>query len=61
MDLIGNGKNHLVPAWQPKGTGEFAEGTRGKPFATQHTRPVGPPAAIPPKNPKAPRGRGRNR
>jgi hypothetical protein len=20
-DLIGNGKNHLVPAWQPAGTG----------------------------------------
>jgi len=61
MDLIGNGKNHLVPAWQPKGTGNMPEGTRGKPFATQHTRPVGPPAAAPPKNPKAPRSRGRSK
>ncbi len=27
-DLIGNGKHHLVPAWQPAGTGEQAEGQR---------------------------------
>ena len=47
MDLIGSGKNQLVPNWQPKGTGLQGEGHRGKPFATQHTRPVGPP-----KNPK---------
>jgi uncharacterized radical SAM protein YgiQ len=47
MDLIGSGKNQLVPAWQPKGTGLQHEGRRGHPFATQHTRPVGPP-----KNPK---------
>jgi uncharacterized radical SAM protein YgiQ len=31
-DLIGSGKQHLVPAWQPKGTGD-AEGAR---------RPAGP-------------------
>lgn len=40
-DLIGNGKRHLVPAWQPKGTGEDGEGRRqsGKtqPFLTRHT------------------------
>lgn len=27
-DLIGPGKHHLIPAWQPKGTGELAEGAR---------------------------------
>ena len=40
-DLIGNGKHQLVPAWQPAGTGESAEGRRGgsvhRPFSTQHT------------------------
>ncbi|NNM81516.1 MAG: YgiQ family radical SAM protein [Burkholderiales bacterium] len=34
-DLIGNGKHHLVPRFQPQGTG----GKEGmKPFRTQHTR-----------------------
>ncbi len=36
-DLIGNGKRHLVPAWQPAGTGR-ARG-RGRPFRTTHTHP----------------------
>jgi uncharacterized radical SAM protein YgiQ len=38
-DLIGNGRGHLVPAWQPPGTGRSAEGRRGtsQPFSTQHT------------------------
>jgi uncharacterized radical SAM protein YgiQ len=48
-DLIGPGKHQLVPAWQPAGTGQVAEGarTRGdvrkhggrsaRPFRTQHT------------------------
>ncbi len=27
-DLIGNGKRHLVPAWQPPGTGRLPEGVR---------------------------------
>ena len=37
-DLIGNGKRHLVPAWQPQGTGQaLRQDTRGKPFRTQHT------------------------
>jgi uncharacterized radical SAM protein YgiQ len=39
-DLIGPGKRHLVPVWQPAGTGEH-EGRRrpqdGKAFRTQHT------------------------
>lgn len=45
-DLIGNGKRHLIPAWQPKGTGG-AEGEQqaGKTFRTQYTGL--------PKNPKA--------
>ena len=41
-DLIGNGKHHLIPAWQPQGTGGTHEGRRtpaerGKRFLTQHT------------------------
>jgi uncharacterized radical SAM protein YgiQ len=40
-DLIGPGKNQLIPAWQPKGTGHAPEGKRkGNPMATQHTRPA---------------------
>jgi len=41
-DLIGNGKQHLVPAWQPQGTGDAPAGRRpeksARPFRTQHTR-----------------------
>jgi len=59
MDLIGSGKHQLIPNWQPRGTGDLPEG-RGRPFATQHTRPVGPPPGAPPKKPKSPRGRGRS-
>ena len=44
-DLIGPGKRHLVPAWQPAGTGDQREGRRrpqhskrnATPFRTQHT------------------------
>jgi uncharacterized radical SAM protein YgiQ len=42
-DLIGNGARHLVPAWQPAGTGRSAGGRRGDEksgaakFLTQHT------------------------
>ncbi len=41
-DLIGNGKKHLIPSWQPAGTGGQPEGVRGarkhtKPFRTQQT------------------------
>jgi uncharacterized radical SAM protein YgiQ len=40
-DLIGNGKQQLVPGWQPAGTGDASEGKRGggpnRPFKTQHT------------------------
>jgi uncharacterized radical SAM protein YgiQ len=39
-DLIGNGSAHLVPKFQPRGTGRAPEGRRrpGKPFRTQHAR-----------------------
>ncbi|HHM05839.1 MAG TPA: YgiQ family radical SAM protein [Gammaproteobacteria bacterium] len=42
-DLIGNGRHHLVPRWQPEGTGRGSKSRRGKeretrPFMTQHTR-----------------------
>lgn len=51
-DLIGNGKRHLVPSWQPAGTGGKSEGVRtpgrrpgpgrssrpAKPFATKHAK-----------------------
>ena len=55
-DLIGNGKHHLVPSWQPAGTGEQhprARATRPKEptrkFLTQHTGLPRVPAAPPRK------------
>ncbi|HEX4422390.1 MAG TPA: YgiQ family radical SAM protein [Kofleriaceae bacterium] len=40
-ELIGGGKHHLVPSWQPAGTGDRAEGHRGRlqpgVALTQHT------------------------
>jgi len=38
-DLIGGGKQQLVPSWQPAGTGGAQEGQRSaaRPFRTQHT------------------------
>jgi len=45
-DLIGNGKRHLVPRWQPTGTGGRPEGVRGAAaFKTQHTGLPDAPAA----------------
>ncbi len=46
-DLIGNGKKHLVPAWQPRGTGDAQEGRRGRggSFRTRHTGLPDAPAA----------------
>ncbi len=39
-DLIGNGKQHLIPNYQPAGTGDAVEGKRihrkAQPFRTQH-------------------------
>ncbi len=42
-DLIGNGKQQLIPRWQPQGVGDQTEGKRNKNhsssrFHTQHTR-----------------------
>lgn len=46
-DLIGNGKRHLIPSWQPRGTGSQGEGRRkrqtGKPGKTFHTQHTGLP------------------
>ena len=39
-DLIGNGKHHLIPAYQPVGSGTHAGSARSRPilpFRTQHT------------------------
>ena len=41
-DLIGPGRQQLIPSWQPAGTGLAREGqraapVRGKPMRTQHT------------------------
>ncbi|MBI5450789.1 MAG: YgiQ family radical SAM protein [Gammaproteobacteria bacterium] len=46
-ELIGNGKQHLVPRRQPAGTGGEPEGKRSgaRPFATQHTGLPAPPVA----------------
>ncbi len=67
-DLIGNGKRHLIPSYQPHGTGQFAEGARrGQPFMTQHTRatPAKPRSRRAPagkaNNPGSPTGRGKRR
>ncbi len=37
-DLIGNGKKHLVPRFQPKGASGSGEGKRAGSFRTQHVR-----------------------
>ena len=51
-DLIGNGKKHLVPAWQPKGTGKARIATSSvgnNKFRTQHTRGEKKPSRRPGK------------
>ncbi|HEY1899404.1 MAG TPA: YgiQ family radical SAM protein [Steroidobacteraceae bacterium] len=53
-DLIGNGKQQLVPAWQPANTGGEQEGRRHatQPFRTQHTGlPDAPRKAVTRKGP----------
>ncbi len=63
VDLIGNGKHHLVPAWQPAGTGGLppkeatisartARPARPGQIRTQHT-------GLPPLPRSAPKGRGK--
>ena len=68
-DLIGNGKQHLVPTYQPIGTGQSHEGKRKpkaaaggqptQPFRTQHTGlPTVPSNKPPPQPASAKRQRG---
>ncbi|PKM45104.1 MAG: YgiQ family radical SAM protein [Gammaproteobacteria bacterium HGW-Gammaproteobacteria-1] len=38
-DLIGNGKRHLVPAWQPAGTGEQGAAARSRPARPARSAP----------------------
>ena len=63
VDLIGSGKRHLVPAWQPRGTGQRAEGGRQpaaagpKRFLTQHTGLPPPATAAPHRTAKKGRKR----
>jgi hypothetical protein len=45
-DLIGSGKRHLIPAWQPAGTGDAREGHRSPLTAKRPTAPA--TAASPP-------------
>ncbi|KAF0192214.1 MAG: Fe-S oxidoreductase [Gammaproteobacteria bacterium] len=62
-DLIGNGKRHLIPSWQPAGTGQSPERKRSgktKPFLTQHTGLPRTPATVKKiavKKSHAPKGR----
>lgn len=44
-DLIGAGKQHLIPAWQPIGTGDAHEGRRSK--HTPHSGKDSAPAHVP--------------
>jgi uncharacterized radical SAM protein YgiQ len=56
-DLIGNGKRHLIPAFQPRGTGHAPEGRRfDTPFRTQHSRVES--QDLDPKRRRASNGRG---
>jgi len=43
-DLIGAGKNHLIPAWQPQGTGDASEGSR-RPHKLRNGKVAGATAA----------------
>ncbi len=55
-DLIGNGKHHLIPNYQPAGTGDAVEGKRihrkAQPFRTQHN-------GLPDKNMPGVKGKGK--
>ncbi|MBI3561039.1 MAG: YgiQ family radical SAM protein [Gammaproteobacteria bacterium] len=56
-DLIGNGKRHLIPLWQPQGTVARSQGPRqgnkARPFLTQHTGLPKVPALPKIKNPQS--------
>jgi hypothetical protein len=57
-DLIGNGKKHLIPAYQPAGTGRQPEGTRTPRDEGKRTKPAaakpasGKPAVVHPAKAK---------
>ena len=51
-DLIGNGKRHLVPAWQPAETPQTNAPTRKSALAGRHP-PHGAPAKSPRRNPRS--------
>jgi uncharacterized radical SAM protein YgiQ len=58
-DLIGSGRRHLVPAYQPPGTGRAAHARHGaaaRPFRTQHTGLPRVPQA-PARRPRGRRGK----
>jgi uncharacterized radical SAM protein YgiQ len=60
-DLIGNGKHHLIPTWQPQGTGIQHEGKRKsatqKSFRTQHTGLPSLPTQVKPGRRSSKKGR----
>ena len=57
-DLIGPGREQLIPAWQPQGTGDLREGQRRQPVRTQHTGlPRTPTAPRAPAAARAPGGK----
>jgi uncharacterized radical SAM protein YgiQ len=57
-DLIGPGREQLIPAWQPQGTGDLREGQRRQPMRTQHTGlPRTPTAPRAPAAARAPGGK----
>ncbi len=68
-DLIGNGKKHLIPNWQPAGTGDETEGRRISPKAkkkvnggrilTQHTGLPKTPSFKKKRSPNKPKKRTR--
>jgi hypothetical protein len=62
-DLIGNSKKHLIPAWQPAGTGATPEGkrTKGGNFRTLHTGLPPLPKGAGKASPKRPSATGRQR
>ena len=45
-DLIGSGKRHLIPAWQPAGTGDLREGQRS-PMSGKRPVATSPATATP--------------
>jgi hypothetical protein len=60
-DLIGNGKKHLIPLYQPAGTGKQPEGTRapGRPAKPAPPKPAARAVAGKPRGKPSPTGDGR--